>query len=83
MPEIKMEIERQRDIVSNELKKPTPCSSRASSPSQSKTPHLERTPYYQRLIDRIKRRTASGDKFFSFEFFPPRTGNGAVNLISR
>lgn len=38
---------------------------------------------YERLIDRIYRRKASGDKFFSLEFFPPRTSNGAVNLISR
>ncbi|KAK7094019.1 methylenetetrahydrofolate reductase (NADPH)-like [Littorina saxatilis] len=38
---------------------------------------------YERLIDRIHRRKVSGDKFFSLEFFPPRTGAGAGNLISR
>jgi methylenetetrahydrofolate reductase (NADPH) len=38
---------------------------------------------YERLIDRIYRRKASGDKFFSLEFFPARTASGAVNLISR
>ena len=38
---------------------------------------------YKRLIDRILEKQASGDPFFSLEFFPPRTANGAVNLISR
>ena len=30
-----------------------------------------------------KSRCESKDKFFSLEFFPPRTKSGAVNLISR
>ncbi|XP_074654061.1 methylenetetrahydrofolate reductase (NADPH)-like [Tubulanus polymorphus] len=38
---------------------------------------------YRPLIDRINSRISSGDNFFSCEFFPPRTGNGAVNLVSR
>ncbi|ELU06114.1 hypothetical protein CAPTEDRAFT_181552 [Capitella teleta] len=38
---------------------------------------------YRRLIDRINDRVQAGSKFFSLEFFPPRTANGAVNLISR
>ncbi|XP_070561500.1 methylenetetrahydrofolate reductase (NADPH)-like [Ptychodera flava] len=41
------------------------------------------SPAYTRLIDRIQNRIESNDKFFSLEFFPPRTANGAVNLISR
>lgn len=36
-----------------------------------------------RLSDKMKRRIDSGDRWFSLEFFPPRTANGAVNLISR
>ena len=54
--------------------------SRADSPVAS--PSLW-SQTYERLIDRIHRRKASGDKFFSLEFFPPRTASGAVNLISR
>ncbi|XP_002737338.1 methylenetetrahydrofolate reductase (NADPH) [Saccoglossus kowalevskii] len=38
---------------------------------------------YTRLIDRIQKRINSKEKFFSLEFFPPRTANGAVNLVSR
>ncbi|XP_078026480.1 methylenetetrahydrofolate reductase (NADPH) isoform X2 [Epinephelus lanceolatus] len=36
-----------------------------------------------RLRDKMRRRTESGDRWFSLEFFPPRTASGAVNLISR
>nr|XP_057906566.1 methylenetetrahydrofolate reductase isoform X1 [Doryrhamphus excisus] len=36
-----------------------------------------------RLRDKMRRRMESGDHWFSLEFFPPRTANGAVNLISR
>ncbi|KAG7332185.1 hypothetical protein KOW79_004019 [Hemibagrus wyckioides] len=36
-----------------------------------------------RLRDKMKRRIESGDRWFSLEFFPPRTAGGAVNLISR
>lgn len=36
-----------------------------------------------RLRDKMRRRTESGDRWFSLEFFPPRTTSGAVNLISR
>jgi methylenetetrahydrofolate reductase (NADPH) len=38
---------------------------------------------YRKLIDRINDRVQAGYKWFSLEFFPPRTANGAVNLISR
>ncbi|XP_055275553.1 methylenetetrahydrofolate reductase (NADPH) isoform X1 [Moschus berezovskii] len=37
----------------------------------------------ERLREKMKRRMDSGDKWFSLEFFPPRTAQGAVNLISR
>ncbi|KAJ1074398.1 hypothetical protein K5549_001093 [Capra hircus] len=36
----------------------------------------------ERLREKMKRRMDSGDKWFSLEFFPPRTAQGAVNLIS-
>uniref|UniRef100_A0A8C9V2L9 Methylenetetrahydrofolate reductase (NADPH) n=1 Tax=Scleropages formosus TaxID=113540 RepID=A0A8C9V2L9_SCLFO len=36
-----------------------------------------------RLREKMKRRIESGDRWFSLEFFPPRTSSGAVNLISR
>ncbi|XP_044068745.1 methylenetetrahydrofolate reductase [Siniperca chuatsi] len=36
-----------------------------------------------RLREKMRRRTESGDRWFSLEFFPPRTAGGAVNLISR
>ena len=35
------------------------------------------------LAKKIESRIASGDKFFSLEFFPPRTKAGAINLLSR
>ena len=38
---------------------------------------------YIPLTQRIQRRIQSGDPWFSLEFFPPRTVNGAVNLVSR
>ena len=38
---------------------------------------------YKKLIDRIHDKIELGEPFFSLEFFPPRTANGAVNLISR
>ena len=50
----------------------TPQDSRSPSP----------TPFSP-LIDRINNRIASGDKWFSLEFFPPRTASGAVNLLHR
>lgn len=35
------------------------------------------------LKDKVLTRVASGDKFFSLEFFPPRTKSGAINLLAR
>lgn len=50
--------------------------------SRSSTPVLD-TDRTDRLRDKMRRRTESGDHWFSLEFFPPRTASGAVNLISR
>ena len=37
----------------------------------------------QSLSNKINDRIANKQKFFSLEFFPPRTPNGAVNLLAR
>jgi len=54
----------------------TPGTSRPSSPMMFNS--FEAT-----LTEKIKARIESKDKFFSLEFFPPRTKAGAVNLMSR
>lgn len=38
---------------------------------------------YHNLKKKIQNRIDSNDKFFSLEFFPPRTKGGAVNLLAR
>ncbi|XP_028342418.1 methylenetetrahydrofolate reductase (NADPH) isoform X1 [Physeter macrocephalus] len=55
-------------------------SSKDSSRCSTPVPDPER---HERLREKMKRRMESGDKWFSLEFFPPRTAEGAVNLISR
>ncbi|XP_004482586.1 methylenetetrahydrofolate reductase (NADPH) isoform X2 [Dasypus novemcinctus] len=50
-------------------------SSRCSTPSPDRERH-------ERLREKIRRRIESGDKWFSLEFFPPRTAEGAANLIA-
>ena len=35
------------------------------------------------LIDKITARIENGERFYSLEFFPPRTKEGAVNLLAR
>ncbi|XP_076325548.1 methylenetetrahydrofolate reductase (NADPH) isoform X2 [Tachypleus tridentatus] len=59
------------------------CSSEGSSPLISRSQSPISFGAYTSLIDRINHRIESGDKFFSLEFFPPRTKNGAVNLLAR
>jgi len=54
----------------------TPDNSRPASPLMFNT-------YEATLHEKIKARIESKDKFFSLEFFPPRTKAGAVNLMSR
>mmetsp|Transcript_2169 Transcript_2169/g.5508 ORF Transcript_2169/g.5508 Transcript_2169/m.5508 type:complete len:592 (-) Transcript_2169:476-2251(-) len=36
-----------------------------------------------KIIDKINAKIASGEKFFSFEYFPPRTDDGVENLMER
>lgn len=50
--------------------------------SRCSTPVLD-AERHERLREKMRRRHDSGDKWFSLEFFPPRTAIGAVNLISR
>ena len=53
------------------------------SPQES-TPSQKLPSYrYRPLIERINDRIQSGTKFFSLEFFPPKTESGAMNLTSR
>jgi len=54
----------------------TPGGSRPASP-------LMFNSFEASLTEKIKARIESKDKFFSLEFFPPRTKAGAVNLLSR
>lgn len=60
------------------------CSSSTDSKESSRcsTPVLD-LERHERLRDKMRRRVDSGDKWFSLEYFPPRTASGAVNLISR
>ncbi|XP_069097355.1 methylenetetrahydrofolate reductase (NADPH) isoform X2 [Pleurodeles waltl] len=65
-----------------------PDSSSASSSDGSKESSRCSTPIldaerYERLREKMRRRMEAGDKWFSLEFFPPRTASGSVNLISR
>lgn len=36
---------------------------------------------YVSLTEKIQKRMASNDRWYSLEFFPPRTPSGAANLI--
>jgi len=45
----------------------------------SPAPSLEYVP----LIDKINQRISAGDNWFSMEFFPPRTQEGATNLLHK
>lgn len=54
----------------------TPTASRSDSPVGCNS-------FDSTLKEKIMSRIESRDKFFSLEFFPPRTKSGAINLISR
>ncbi|XP_078498336.1 methylenetetrahydrofolate reductase (NADPH) isoform X2 [Lissotriton helveticus] len=85
---------RRKLIMVNELHGPDgphPSKSDSSSASSSdgskessrcSTPILD-AERHERLRDKMRRRMEAGDKWFSLEFFPPRTTSGSVNLISR
>lgn len=48
---------------------------------RSNTPSTPSSPLT--LIEKINQKIAANEKFFSLEFFPPRTPNGASNLIAK
>jgi len=52
---------------------------KAKTKESSPTPGSDYVP----LITRIKQRIESKDKWFSMEFFPPRTKDGATNLLHK
>lgn len=39
--------------------------------------------FENRLIDKINKRITGNEKFFSLQFFPPRTPNGTINLFEK
>ena len=45
--------------------------------------HHEVSLPYPSLINKIKKRIEEKEPFFSLEFFPPKTPNGAVNLVAK
>eukprot|EP00057_Strongylocentrotus_purpuratus_P008764 XP_011663238.1 PREDICTED: methylenetetrahydrofolate reductase [Strongylocentrotus purpuratus] len=51
--------------------------------SLSRSPSPEPVMPFMRLSEKIANRIASKDRWFSLEFFPPRTASGAVNLVGR
>ncbi len=51
--------------------------------SRPTSPQLLPTHKYRPLNERMNDRIQAGANFFSLEFFPPRTANGAANLIAR
>ncbi|XP_045601696.1 methylenetetrahydrofolate reductase (NADPH) [Procambarus clarkii] len=60
--------------------------SKNDHPQQDDDAHLHMPEYltgYHSLSEKIQSRIESNDKFFSLEFFPPRTKGGAVNLLAR
>ncbi|XP_060578071.1 methylenetetrahydrofolate reductase (NADPH)-like [Ruditapes philippinarum] len=76
MPEI-VAIKSSGDVADSEMKIEDGADSPPVRPSSPKAPR------YKRLIDRINKRINKGARFFSLEFFPARTINGAVNLLAR
>ena len=49
----------------------------------SSTSHLGKQVAHASLLEKINERQTSADKFFSLEFYPPRTRNGACNLLEK
>lgn len=89
MPELKFKRIEDSLATGDKLEGPlTPLSSASSVASDDSRPSTPGTSFfysgrYINLKERIHERIASKDIFFSLEFFPPRTANGAANLITR
>ena len=57
-----------------------PAYSRSDSRiNQSQNPIVQ----YESLIDKINKRISKNEKWYSLEFFPPKTQPGASNLIAK
>ena len=41
------------------------------------------TAHYCSLIEKINKRIENNERWFSLEFFPPKTAQGAANLITK
>jgi methylenetetrahydrofolate reductase (NADPH) len=54
---------------------------RQHSEERSTTPKKHH--HGQKISNKIRKKMQKGEKFFSLEFFPPRTVPGAINLTSR
>lgn len=53
------------------------------SPSFGSPAMLQYNGAYESLIQKIQKRIANNQQWFSLEFFPPKTVNGAANLIAK
>lgn len=59
-----------------------------ANPSQAKIDSKQQyqqtsTPPYENLIEKINKRILKNEKWYSLEFFPPKTQQGASNLIAK
>ena len=75
-------VERGEPKACDDESKPSSCLGRSSSPPPLTELQLP-LHKYRRLIDRINDRIQASTSWFSLEFFPPRTANGAANLVAR
>ena len=52
--------------------------------NDSRTSYQQPTsPLYESLIDKINKKILKNEKWYSLEFFPPKTQQGDSNLISK
>ena len=59
------------------------ASSSASSSGPAAVKNVRSSHSPQNLLEKMEERIRSRDYWFSLEFFPPRTANGAANLCSK
>ena len=61
----------------------SPTGKSHKSPSLPRISSQNGLPVYRPLTERIHERIARNEKFFSLEFFPPRTAQGLANFYHR
>jgi hypothetical protein len=54
-----------------------------SSPSSPSLAAMANSAVYESLISKMHKRIVNKQQWFSLEFFPPKTANGAANLITK